>query len=484
MKVEKNSGMFPAWLDNFISNYGNKKKVAEINVESLPTVNWKNETYYVQEKSNGATLYTKYGNVVRFIPDSELNTELVSQNQRVEAVNQLLQEDNVVASLAEGEDDIDLDAMECGDKTEEETVVADDEFESELEKVADLEDGLPQETETSTEEGSADGAQTEANDSVTASVSEGVEDMAGTPSEGIEDMVGTPSEGIEDVASEISCDLPVAENCECPECHCEGDECVCEETEAPVEGIPTDDFVTKASYNRLLAKVKNLEKIVKAFSEAQHAYTAPQNDAYDCGSQEQEVAHFQEAAETTQKVIDKEHELDLSKMSDRAKLNEDFLSDLLSVDKENFDAVMDEIKQPEAPVEEVEVVKEEDIPAETEEVPVESVEEVPAETVEEVSEEETPAEMEAEDGEAVPVADVVVVDEIPTEEVPVIEDEPAIVVIDNPEQVEEFVNQTCPACHAKKALNGVEHVAGVTGVVCSQCGKEFAVTDDAIYMNK
>jgi hypothetical protein len=450
LKIEKNSGMFPAWLDNFISNYGNsKKKVAETNVESLPTVNWKNETYYVQDKGNGVTLYTKYGNIVRFIPDSELNSELVAQNERVKAVNQLLQEDNVVASL-------------------------DEEFENELEKVADLEDGLPQETEETEPTTETEETQTSTDEATTASVSEGIEDMVGTPSEGIEDMVGEVSEGIEDVVE----DTVAVEPETCPECgaECPDGECACDSecdcADETVE-IPTEEFVTKASYNRLLAKVKQLEKTIKAFSEAQHAYTAPENNTYDLNSQDAEVNHFQEAAETTQKVIDKEHELDLSKMSDRAKLNENFLEDLLSVDAENFNEIMEEIKEPTT----------------TEEVPVEQVEETPAEETVEV-EEEVPAEEVGEEFpvetpvEETPTDDIVVVEE---DELPVVEEMPGvpqIYMIDDPKQIEEFTIQTCPMCHAEKSLNGVERIAGVVGVVCNHCGQEFAVTDDAIYINK
>ena len=486
MKVEKNSGMFPAWLDNFISNYGNsKKKVAETNVESLPTVNWKNETYYVQDKGNGVTLYTKYGNIVRFIPDSELNSELVAQNERVKAVNQLLQEDNVVASLDEKADsdvDVDLDLTCGGCDTEAcDDVVADEEFENELEKVADLEDGLPQETEetepttetaTETEE-----TQTSTDEATTASVSEGIEDMTGVPSEGIEDMVGEVSEGIEDVVENTATIEPET----CPECgaECSDGECACDCADCAEETvqIPTEEFVTKASYNRLLAKVKQLEKTIKAFSEAQHAYTAPENNAYDLSSQDAEVNHFQEAAETTQKVIDKEHELDLSNMSDRAKLNENFLEDLLSVDAENFNEVMEEIKEP---------ATTEEIPAEqVEETPVEELVEAPVDETVEI-EEEAPAEEVGEElpVEETPTDDIVVVEE---DELPVVEEMsgvPQIYMLDDPKQIEEFTVQTCPMCHAKKSLNGVERIAGVVGVVCKHCGQEFAVTDDAIYINK
>ena len=185
-----------------------------------------------------------------------------------------------------------------------------------------------------------------------------------------------------------------------------------------------------------------------AFTEAQHAYTAPENDAYDLNSQDEEVKHFNDSANQTQKVLDKEHALDLSNMNDRAKLNEYFLLDL---DNDIDDMVLDD---------------EEIVPDET--VKELTTEELPQE---EIVEEDSPAVEEIE----IPVA----------EDIPVIEDEnPTILVLDNPESIEEFENQTCPICHQQKSLAGVQNAGDYIGVVCNHCGQEYAVGNDKIFVRK
>ena len=193
---------------------------------------------------------------------------------------------------------------------------------------------------------------------------------------------------------------------------------------------------------------KNNKNEKTAFTEAQHAYTAPENDAYDLNSQDEEVKHFNDSANQTQKVLDKEHALDLSNMNDRAKLNEYFLLDL---DNDIDDMVLDD---------------EEIVPDET--VKELTTEELPQE---EIVEEDSPAVEEIE----IPVA----------EDVPVIEDEnPTILVLDNPESIEEFENQTCPICHQQKSLAGVQNAGDYIGVVCNHCGQEYAVGNDKIFVRK
>jgi hypothetical protein len=77
--------------------------------------------------------------------------------------------------------------------------------------------------------------------------------------------------------------------------------------------------------------VDNKHKRLVALTEQQYARTETPNDAYDLNSENEEVKHFEEAAQDTQKIIDKEHELDLSNMNDRVKLNENFLNELFSI---------------------------------------------------------------------------------------------------------------------------------------------------------
>ena len=229
----------------------------------------------------------------------------------------------------------------------------------------------------------------------------------------------------------------------------------------------SSEFVSKASYNRLLSIVKNLErKIAKmegnkmtkntkgfsrknkrnklvAFTEAQHAYTTIPNDAYDLNSQDLEVQHFVDSAELSKFIIDKEHELDLSNMRDRAKLNNYFLKDLLSV-YEDLGDVIDEAVSPTDDVVVDDIVEE----------PSEQVVVIPSETIEEAN--------------------------------PECDDEYCdVVLIDDDKMLDEFAEQNCPMCHAHKSLKGMRKVAGVIGVSCSKCGKEYAVSaNNKVYAKK
>jgi hypothetical protein len=200
-----------------------------------------------------------------------------------------------------------------------------------------------------------------------------------------------------------------------------------------------------------------LEKTVKAFQAEQRAYTEIPNDAYDLNCQEEEVKHFNENAEATQKVIDKEHELDMSKMSDRAKLNENFIKDVVEQDNvEQTEAVNEVVAPAEVPAEET-----------TEETPVEEVVEETAPVEETVETVEEPSVEEVTPAEETPVEDVMT--------------DAELVALDD-KQFEEFSNQVCPFCH-KQSLTPVDEADGVIGVRCEDCGKEFAVGDE-VYTTK
>ena len=728
MKIEKNSGSLPTWLDNFVCKFQTKTKIATKNVQNLPQVKWKNETYYVNLTDDGAVLYNDQANEVMSLDGVK----------SIDQVNDALNKDSIVAST-DGNDSTDsqfsnedeektvtsdftIDTAGAGiagesdmptsdepsgkdkepepisnpsfgvDDNEKQDLAKDSEFESELEKVADLEDGMPQQEDKSSDAGQMAPEQTETTASVDG-INEGVEDVSGQQHESIDDISGTQHESIEEAGT---------------------DKYQNNANSVPDTDINPDELVTKASYNRLLAKVKQLEKKLSAidkkagdydgngigfgdiidgaanaanaissgasalwdaatgasqgddidyggqqdlggsspvgeegalkskkdvkckqrlissidkkaedwsgdsgsigfgdiadgigdavssigdaagdafdwaqqqsqgengtfdardskkdvkckhrliaiaddsalksfeqlnkesipdtddysiddkvnnsrgidvgsvnnkkkhliadipeggmnltdlpgysdavqdidmngreeppsstmsddpdsndlhnaeqfggifgkknnktaFTEAQHAYTAPENDAYDLNSQDEEVKHFNDSANQTQKVLDKEHALDLSNMNDRAKLNEYFLLDL---DNDIDDMVLDD---------------EEIVPDET--VKELTTEELPQE---EIVEEDSPAVEEIE----IPVA----------EDIPVIEDEnPTILVLDNPESIEEFENQTCPICHQQKSLAGVQNAGDYIGVVCNHCGQEYAVGNDKIFVRK
>lgn len=539
MKVERNSGALPKWLNDLAECMrGDKqKKVAVKNVQNLPKVNWKDETFYVDFTKQGAVLYNSFGNEV----------QLVDGATSVDEVNRYMNENSVVASL-DGNDSTDSqDSVDEGmTKQANET---DDAFELELKKIADtidnekeievvdehpMDEPTVDDNEPSTDEVKIVEDEIEPTDTVNNTVvgedciPQSSEDLVGDPSQSAEDVCDAPAQEImyrdnalttvgENASDTPSIavgdtvyvgghpctfqgvttlpagtevhvvDLPVEETVEeLPEEEVT-EKVVAEDentnsadsTDTNTEDTQTTDsstdtntsdsseFVSKASYNRLLSIVKNLErKIAKmegnkmtkntkgfsrknkrnklvAFTEAQHAYTTIPNDAYDLNSQDLEVQHFVDSAELSKFIIDKEHELDLSNMRDRAKLNDYFLKDLLSV-YEDLGDVIDEAVVPTDDVVVDDIVEE----------PSEQVVVIPSETIEEVN--------------------------------PECDDEYCdVVLIDDDKMLDEFAEQNCPMCHAHKSLKGMRKVAGVIGVSCSKCGKEYAVSaNNKVYAKK
>ena len=539
MKVERNSGALPKWLNDLAECMrGDKqKKVAVKNVQNLPKVNWKDETFYVDFTKQGAVLYNSFGNEV----------QLVDGATSVDEVNRYMNENSVVASL-DGNDSTDSqDSVdEAMTKQANET---DDAFELELKKIADtidnekeievvdehpMDEPTVDDNEPSTDEVKIVEDEIEPTDTVNNTVvgedciPQSSEDLVGEPSQSAEDVCDAPAQEImyrdnalttvgENASDTPSIavgdtvyvgghpctfqgvttlpagtevhvvDLPVEETVEeLPEEEVT-EKVVAEDentnsadsTDTNTEDTQTTDsstdtntsdsseFVSKASYNRLLSIVKNLErKIAKmegnkmtkntngfsrknkrnklvAFTEAQHAYTTIPNDAYDLNSQDLEVQHFVDSAELSKFIIDKEHELDLSNMRDRAKLNDYFLKDLLSV-YEDLGDVIDEAVSPTDDVVIDDVI----------EKPSEQVVVIPSETIEEVN--------------------------------PECDDEYCdVVLIDDDKMLDEFAEQNCPMCHAHKSLKGMRKVAGVIGVSCSKCGKEYAVSaNNKVYAKK
>lgn len=535
MKVERNSGALPKWLNDLAECMrGDKqKKVAVKNVQNLPKVNWKDETFYVDFTKQGAVLYNSFGNEV----------QLVDGATSVDEVNRYMNENSVVASL-DGNDSTDSqDSVdEAMTKQANET---DDAFELELKKIADaidnekeievvdehpMDEPTVDDNEPSTDEVKIVEDEIEPTDTVVGEdcIPQSSEDLTGEPSQSVDDVCDAPAQEImyrdnalttvgENASDKsIPCvgdtiyvgghpctfegvttipagtevkvvDLPVEETVEeLPEEEVtekvvaedentnsnDSSESSTEDTQTTDSSTDTNtsdssEFVSKASYNRLLSIVKNLErKIAKmegnkmskntkgfsrknkrnklvAFTEAQHAYTTIPNDAYDLNSQDLEVQHFVDSAELSKFIIDKEHELDLSNMRDRAKLNDYFLKDLLSV-YEDLGDVIDEAVSPTDDVVVDDIVEE----------PSEQVVVIPSETIEEVN--------------------------------PECDDEYCdVVLIDDDKMLDEFAEQNCPMCHAHKSLKGMRKVAGVIGVSCSKCGKEYAVSaNNKVYAKK
>ena len=473
MKLTLNSAKLPAWLNEFVGIIDGNEKTAVKNVKNLPTVNWKDETFYVDFNNKGAILYNSFGNEVR----------MLQSVKSMEDVNRFLNENSVVAS-ADGNDstdsqaqtepieltaDVDLDvekSMEdspAGVTTQDENV--DEEFKNELERVieepvepcvecdvAPVEANLPSETENT------------------------IDLIVGEPNQNAEEIAGEPSQSIEDVSHET------------------------------IQSVNLDDYVTKSSYNRLLAKIKELETKIANISvkaneditvdapqeengteptetdvqtndtvvaksrlvaaiEQQYARTDADFFEHDLNVMENEVKDFQESAELSQKVIDKEHELDLSNMNDRAKLNSDFLKELLSIDTDTVEIT-------------------ENTPMETEDFTIDETVEIPEESVDEtvyepvvVEEIEEVAPQEITDETVEDVKDAIET-AIPDAEVEVVKDDEDEFEELKDKQFDRFSKQICPNCLAKKSLAGAKKVASVIGVVCKHCGKEYAVTQD------
>ena len=62
----------PGWLEDLATMISKKQeKKAEVNVQNLPTVNWKDETFYVQLNDKGADLYNKFATCILHIDGAD-----------------------------------------------------------------------------------------------------------------------------------------------------------------------------------------------------------------------------------------------------------------------------------------------------------------------------------------------------------------------------------------------------------------------------
>lgn len=211
-----------------------------------------------------------------------------------------------------------------------------------------------------------------------------------------------------------------------------------------------DSACSYSQGDHIYNSVDNKHKRLVALTEQQYARTETPNDAYDLNSENEEVKHFEQSAQDTQKVIDKEHELDLSNINDRVKLNENFLQELFSIGNET--------------------------PADTEETVEETIEEPTSDTAEEpMVDEEVEAPVDIEEDVKTPDTETIEVEETP-ESTDSPEDE-AVIVVDNPEDLDEFMKQICPCCEEKDSLQGVNQLGDYIGVKCVKCGQEYAVNN-------
>ena len=402
----------PTWLNDLASMLQKKSETeitAETTVRDLPTVNWEDETFYVKFGEHGATLYNKFATVVKEI-DGAFSLEDVDKFLNENTVTASDEEPEVVeASLAE---DVELplpeDSKDAVQEAEKEVVEITQPDAPVVEEIANevTEQTIGNDAET----------QDELTKELEQIMSE--EDVPATE----EYVENTSPEEVQlpDHNAELnSLKIEVKELRELV------DKLLVMNSEEKTANIEEDD-------NSLENRVAALEN---KCAEMYKAYTAPANDQYDLKCQDQEMEHVNKNMELSQKIIDKEHELDLSKQEDRGKLNADFLKEILDDVKENLqDFVEDSIEETKEVVEDV---------VENDVAP--------------------------EDAVSNDFPEVVFDDE---GELKAVNDD--IILLEAPEAVEEFTDQVCPFCH-QKHLSAFETNKGVVGVKCASCNKNFIV---------
>lgn len=369
---------------------------AEVNVQNLPTVSWKDETFYVDFTTSGATLYNSFGNIVQELDGAK----------DIDTVNQQLNAHAVVADVVKSEE-----------------APADDAFAKELARVM----AQPSETVTAAEEQCADGdcgEQCQCSEKCQCSD---------------EDLVNQDALQRATKAADVDLDQ-LSKLC----------------TAMQEQGITIEQLgCSLANISKVIADMDEMKKMITALTAQQYAYTTeqPAPGSLDLGSEEAEVAHFQEMAEDTQKLIDAQNAVDISTQAGRAQLNYDFLDRIFgeSLDDETRAEIIDAVESQLPPVEEP--VAEE--PA---------AEEPAAESVADIPVAEAPA---AEETEEAPV------EEAPAEDV--LNDGDDVL---SDEQAQHFTQRTCPLCGKEESLE-LEKELGeddeTAYIHCTQCGQKYVV---------
>ena len=319
---------WPTWLNEFADALRNNEKRAENNVLDLPTVNWQDETFYVKFNEHGATLYNKFATVVKEIDGVK----------DMESVDNFLNENSVVAAKED---------------VEEEVQVQDTDVEQEIQTTDDVvEEAMNDDTDTSTLEEIAEEETpvTVEDDSLTKEL----EDIMSAPEtqevENTTDIEALQKEVAElrSIVNELLDKITQPELV--PEISDESEEVI-----ASYEKSIEEECEGEECENTLEKRVASLET---KLAEMIHAYETIENDRYDLKSEEQEMKHVQENKEISEKILQKEHELDLSKQEDRGKLNADFLSEVLSefnIEMNPVNEAVQEAIENEEPIEEKEI---------------------------------------------------------------------------------------------------------------------------------
>lgn len=267
---------------------------AEVNVKNLPTVAWKDETFYVDFTTRGATLYNSFGNIVQELDGVK----------DIDAVNQQLNAHSVVAEA--GVDHEDMFQRELA------RVMADNKVEASDECVdADCGEGQC-ECQCSGEECQCTG----------------------------EELVNHDTLKRATRAADVDLDK-LSELC----------------TAMQSKGVSIEELgCSLANLSKVMADVDEMKKMITALTAQQYAYTTeqPVPGSLDMGSEAAEVEHFTEMAEDTQKLIDAQNAVDISTQAGRAQLNYDFLDRIFgdSLDDDKRAEIIDAVESQLPPVNE------------------------------------------------------------------------------------------------------------------------------------
>ena len=482
-----------SWLETFINVFANKddkneeqheeqadtkselSTEAEINVQSLPTVMWNDNKFYVQldPESSEADVLNEYGNVVTTIKnvnsvedvdahlndskivaakcelsDADLDKVAKMLHMAEEETNQLDEADKeTTAAIVEDtmEDSSDIPVPE-------DDVVEEHEIPVDIEDVTEIEN-IPEEPEKEeVDEVKTDIPNCQRVDCREEAQTDVREVLESTPE---------PKDAVEVLTEEVT---PEHE-CECgDECECEDGICQCAEGEdAPAEGTEgegTDGTeAMRVSIKSLQNTIASLQEKIAAVEQL-YARTNPGN-AFDLESDKAEMKHVEDEADAAAEEIALEHTVDISTPEGRCSLKQNIL--------DAVDDILNEVEDEEV----VDEVVEDDIPEDvTEEVSVEPIEEI-TQVVDDVPAvvENTVVDVDE------PVVEVDEDVEVPAEDVEDVDESEDVIVELDEKDSNIFKNQVCPVCGQKELVLS-DNYGNFQGVICESCGAEFGVNTD------
>ena len=395
---------FPDWLNDLVGVLKEKKDItAETNVQNLPTVNWEDETFYVKFTQYGATLYNKFATIVKEIDGVST----------IEEVDKYINDSTVVALKKQANSELPQDPhnnVEEAFEDNEQIEVIEDNQDKVIEELLDEPVSLEEESNELTEE---------------------LDKLIN------EDKAPATKEYMENTEPK---DVPLPDN---------NTEFLSLKNEVKELRTLVEDLIAKLNTPQEVNEESNditfanrLSKLEKKYAELYHAYC--DDDVY-----------VNESIDLSQKILDKEHELDLSKQSERGMLNADFLKEILDDFKNNLQDYVEETGD-----------YIEEINDELQDTIEEGIEET-KDFIDEVCEEDIDCEEDMEEPENIE------------------EDDDVIILLEDPQAIEEFSEQICPLCH-KHELAAIDMKNHHVNVKCASCQKDFDVDLDnnEIYYTK